>query len=107
MALGPALIATKSFSHPDFGRTYERAWEICQQLGDHPREVTALRGLMLHHLNLQEMEKSQHFAEEALRVAARLGDGARLVGAHIAPRCMRRSPPSVPIGLTGRQGRAS
>jgi class 3 adenylate cyclase/tetratricopeptide (TPR) repeat protein len=84
MALGPALIATKSFSHPDFGRTYERAWELCQQLGDHPREVTALRGLMLHHLNLQEMEKSQHFAEEALRVAERLGDAARLVGGHMA-----------------------
>jgi predicted ATPase len=39
---------------------------------------------MLHHLNLQEMEKSQHFAEEALRVAERLGDAARLVGGHMA-----------------------
>jgi hypothetical protein len=27
---------------------------------------------MLYHLNLLEMEKSQHFAEEALRVAQRL-----------------------------------
>ena len=39
---------------------------------------------MLHHLNLLEMEKSQHFAEEALRVAERLDDAARLVGAHMA-----------------------
>ena len=30
------------------------------------------------------MEKSQHFAEEALRVAERLGDAARLVGGHMA-----------------------
>jgi predicted ATPase len=30
------------------------------------------------------MEKSQHFAEEGLRVAERLDDAARLVGAHIA-----------------------
>jgi predicted ATPase len=30
------------------------------------------------------MEKSQHFAEEALRVAERLDDAARLVGAHMA-----------------------
>jgi tetratricopeptide (TPR) repeat protein len=30
------------------------------------------------------MEKSQHFAEEALRVAERLDDAARLVGAHVA-----------------------
>ena len=84
MALGPALFATKTYIHPDIGRTYARAWELCRQLGDHPREFTALRGLMLHHLNLLEMEKAQHFAEEALRVAERLDDAARLVGGHMA-----------------------
>ena len=84
MALGPALFATKLHSHPDVGRAYARAWELCQQLGDHPREFTALRGLQLHHLNLLEMEKAQHFAEEALRVAERLDDPTRLVGAHMS-----------------------
>jgi tetratricopeptide (TPR) repeat protein len=84
MALGPALHATKSYNHPDVGRTYARAWELCQQLGDDPREVTALRGLYLHHNNLLEMEKALHFAEEGLRVAERLGDAARLVGAHMS-----------------------
>ena len=82
MALGPALFATKLWSHPDLGRTYARAWELCRQLDDYSREFTALRGLMLYHLNLLEMEKAQHFAEEALRVAERLDDAARLVGAH-------------------------
>ena len=84
MALGPALYATKIATHPDIGRTYARAWELCRQLGDHSREFTALRGLMLHHLNLFEMEKAQHFAEEALRVAERLDDAARFVGGHMA-----------------------
>jgi predicted ATPase len=84
MALGPALFATKSFSHPDLGRAYARAWELCRQLDDDPRGFTALRGLMLYHLNLPDMEKAQHFAEEALRVAERLDDAARLVGGHIA-----------------------
>jgi class 3 adenylate cyclase/tetratricopeptide (TPR) repeat protein len=84
MALGPASYATRSYSHPDIGRTYARAWELCRQLGDDPREFTALRGLQLHHNNLLEMEKAQHFAEEALRVAERLGDAARLVGGHMA-----------------------
>ena len=83
MALGPALFATESYSHPDMGRAYARAWELCRQLGDHSREFTALRGLYLHHLNLLEMEKAQHFAEEALRVAERLGDAACLVGGHV------------------------
>jgi tetratricopeptide (TPR) repeat protein len=84
MALGPALFATKSHSHPDIGRAYSQAWALCQQLEDHSREFTALRGLMLHHLNLLETEKAQHFAEQALRVAERLGDVARLVGGHMA-----------------------
>ena len=82
MALGPALVATKSHSHPDIGRAYARAWELCQQLGDDPRGFTALRGVYLHHQGLLELEKAQHFAEEALRVAERLGDAARLVGGH-------------------------
>ncbi len=84
MALGPALFATNSFSHPDIGRAYARAWELCRQLNDYSREFTALRGLMLYHSNLPDMEKAQHFAEEALRVAERLGDAARLVGGHMA-----------------------
>jgi class 3 adenylate cyclase/tetratricopeptide (TPR) repeat protein len=84
IALGPALGATKAYSHADMGRTYARAWELCRQLGDHSREFTALRGLQLHHQGLLEMEKALHFAEEALRVAERLGDAARLVGAHMA-----------------------
>src|SRR5262249_14376503 len=83
MALGSALYATRSFSDPDIGRTYARALELCRQLGDHSREFTALRGLQLYHQNLLEMEKAQHFAEEALRVAERLDDAARLVGAHM------------------------
>jgi tetratricopeptide (TPR) repeat protein len=84
MALGPALFATKVRSDPDIGRAYARAWELSRELEDHSRGFMALRGLQLYHLNRAEMEKSQHFAEEALRVAERLDDAARLVGAHMA-----------------------
>ena len=84
MALGPALVATKSYSHPDVGRTYAGGWELCQQLEDDTRGFTTLRGQQLHHQSLQELEKAQHFAEEALRIAERLDDAGRLVGAHMA-----------------------
>jgi predicted ATPase/class 3 adenylate cyclase len=83
MALGAALYAAKAYSHPDIGRAYARAWELCRQLDDHSREFAALRGLQNHHQNLLEMEKAQHLAEEAMRVAERLGDAARLVAAHM------------------------
>jgi class 3 adenylate cyclase/tetratricopeptide (TPR) repeat protein len=84
MALGPALFATKVRSDPDIGRAYARAWDLCRDLGDPSRGFMALRGLQLYYLNRAEMEKSQHFAEEALRVAEGLDDTARLVGAHMA-----------------------
>jgi predicted ATPase/class 3 adenylate cyclase len=83
IALGAAQFATKTYDHPDIGQTYSRVWELCRQLGDDPRGFTALRGLQLHHTNLLEMEKAWNFAEEALRVAERLNDAARLVGAHM------------------------
>jgi tetratricopeptide (TPR) repeat protein len=83
MALGAALYAAKAYNHPDIGRAYARARELCRQLDDYPREFTALRGLQNHHQNLLEMEKAQHFTEEAMRVAERLGDAARLVTAHV------------------------
>ncbi|MBV8090899.1 MAG: hypothetical protein JO139_15275, partial [Alphaproteobacteria bacterium] len=83
-ALGAALFATKTWNHPDIGRTYARVSELCRQLGDHSRGFTALRALYLHHLHLLEMEKAQHFAEEGLRMAERLADAARLLWAHVA-----------------------
>ena len=83
MALGPALIATRITNNPDVGRTYARARELCEQLGDYDRMFTALRGLQVYHLNLLEMQKSLHFAEDALRVARRLGDAAHLVGGYV------------------------
>jgi predicted ATPase len=36
MALGPALVATKSYSHPDIGRAYARTWELCRHSGITP-----------------------------------------------------------------------
>src|SRR5215831_8003704 len=50
MALGPALFATNVRTDPDISRAYARAWELCQQLEDHPRGFMALRGLQLYHL---------------------------------------------------------
>jgi len=82
--LGKSLIATKGWASPEAEVAYTRAWELCQQLGDHSRGFTALRGLQLYYVNLFEMEKAQHFAEEALHVAERLDDAARLVGGHVA-----------------------
>src|SRR6202022_1779765 len=79
------------------------------QLDDHSREFTALRGLLLYHLNLLEMEKAQHFAEEALHVAERLGDSARLFGGtwHSARRYSSRGNSSRHLRAVGGASRCS
>jgi hypothetical protein len=53
MALGPALFATKVFSHPDLGRTYARAWELCRQLDDYSRERRRRSGRRVRRLRRQ------------------------------------------------------
>jgi predicted ATPase len=88
MALGPALIATKAYGHPDVGRNYTRAWELCEPLGDDTRGFAALRGLQLHHFGRNDLTRSRHFAEDVLRVAERLGDAAHLTAAHAALGCV-------------------
>ena len=32
MGIGPALIATRHYGYPEIGRTYTRAWELCEPL---------------------------------------------------------------------------
>jgi hypothetical protein len=77
MALGPALFATKAFSHPDVGRTYARASQLCEQLDDYSRGFTALRGLMLHNLNLLEMEKAR---KRSVKSASRRSAAGPIIG---------------------------
>ena len=84
MALGPALAATRNFADREMGRTYARASELCQELGDEVRGFAALRSLQLHYFGAAELAKYQHVAEEALGVAERLGDAARVAAAHVA-----------------------
>src|SRR5206468_6937946 len=44
-ALGPALMTTQGFGHPDVERVYTRARALCQQVGDTPQLFSVLPGL--------------------------------------------------------------
>ena len=37
MGIGPALFATRHYGYPEIGRTYTRAWELCEPLKDDTR----------------------------------------------------------------------
>jgi predicted ATPase len=45
MSLGPALIATRGYAAADVERTYTRALELCQQLGEPPQSFPVRFGL--------------------------------------------------------------
>ena len=85
MALGPALFATKSSAAtPTSAEPMRGPGSSVGSSGITPGSSRRSAACSSTIMNLLEMEKAQHFAEEALRVAERLDDAARLVGAHMA-----------------------
>ncbi|MEE8455217.1 MAG: AAA family ATPase, partial [Limibaculum sp.] len=80
LALGPALVATYGFSDPRVRLAYDRAWELCQQIGDSPHAFIVLRGRQLHEMLAGEVPKARALAEQLLGLAEADRDSALLVG---------------------------
>jgi predicted ATPase len=80
LALGPALVATKGFADPKVGLAYDRAWELCRQIGDSPHVFIVLRGRQLHEMLAGEVPKARGIAEELLGLAERNHNAAMRVG---------------------------
>src|SRR5262249_27662655 len=84
LALGPALQMARGFGSTEVERTYARARELCEELGEPTELFQALWGLWLYMAGRGRYEKARPFAEELLAVAERLGDRALLLEAHHA-----------------------
>jgi predicted ATPase len=84
LALGPALQMTRGFGVPEVERTYSRARELCEQLGEPVELFQALWGLWLHTAGRGRFEAARRLAEELLTVAGRFGDRTLLLEAHHA-----------------------
>jgi predicted ATPase len=82
VALGPALIATKGYAAPDVERTYARAQELCQRLGDTPQLFPVLRGLMLYYQNRRDLQTTSQLGKQLLRLAQAHPDPEHLLLAH-------------------------
>ena len=74
LALGPALMATKNIAAPEVVRTYTRAHELCQQLGETPQLFPALWGLWRFHSVRAEHRTARELAEQLLRLAQNVQD---------------------------------
>ena len=68
VTLGMPLIATEGYAAPDVGSTYQRARELCRQLGETPESSQVLWGLWTFHLVKADLGIARDIAEEFLRV---------------------------------------
>src|SRR5262249_40637360 len=59
IALGQALLATKGQAAPEVGHTYNRARELCQQVGEAPQLFRVLYGLYHFHLVRAELQTAR------------------------------------------------
>jgi class 3 adenylate cyclase/tetratricopeptide (TPR) repeat protein len=69
LALGSAIIATKSYADPEIEATYERARELCERLGNDNRVGLALAGLSIYYINRGETLLGTTIAERVLAIA--------------------------------------
>ena len=81
--LGTALTFAKGYSAPDVRRTYARARELCQQVGESAQLFRTLRGLAGYYSVRAEHTTAFELSEQCLSLAQRLNDPLLLVGAHM------------------------
>ena len=72
LALGVPLIATEGYAAPSVGTVYQRARDLCQQLGDTPDVSEVLWGLWTFHTLRADLKIAREIAEEFLLLAERL-----------------------------------
>lgn len=81
--LGPALIATRGYAAPEVEANYDRARELCTQVGDAPQLFWVLRGLWAFHLVRCSFETALEFARRMTEIALGRKDRALQFEAHL------------------------
>ncbi len=84
IALGPALMAARSYAAPEVERAYARARQLCDRLGDPPQRFTVLRGLWGYAIVRADLATARDLGRECLALAERAGTPALHLWAHYA-----------------------
>jgi predicted ATPase len=83
ISLGAALTATKGLAAPDVEAAYQRARELCQQVGETPQLFLVLGGLVRFYIGRGESQTARELGEQMLSLAQRVHDPAGLAHAQI------------------------
>ncbi|MCC2663762.1 MAG: Adenylate cyclase, partial [Geminicoccaceae bacterium] len=79
ISLGAALIAARSFAAEETGQAYQRAWQLCREVGDGPQQMQVLFGRWIHLVARAELEQCLAVAGDMLRLAEAQGDAGLLL----------------------------
>jgi class 3 adenylate cyclase/predicted ATPase len=82
IALGPALAVTQGLAASEVIRTYTRARELCQQVGEAFQFFSVLWGLWSIAYGRGELQTARELGEQLLTLAQRQTDPALLLEAH-------------------------
>jgi len=82
ISLGGPLIAAKGYGAIEVEKTYARARDLCQQLGNPPQLIQVLLGLEAFYSVRGEFRTAYELGAHCLLLAQRLGDPTRLLQAH-------------------------
>ena len=82
IALGPPLMATKSWIAPEVERVYTRARELCRQVGETPQLFLVLYGLQEFYVMRAELQIAQELEAQIFSLAQRSQDPALLLEAY-------------------------
>ncbi|MFQ5937155.1 MAG: AAA family ATPase, partial [Acidiferrobacterales bacterium] len=84
ITLGPALMGVKGHGAQEVGHAYQRARELCQQVGEPTEVFTVTWGLWFHYQFRAQFETARGLADEVLALAERQDDPTLRLQAHHA-----------------------
>lgn len=82
IALGAPLITVKGYASPEVKQTYDRAIELCQQVGHASQLFSAMTGLWASYFMRAELETSRQLVEQIRDLAESSQDSGMLLQAN-------------------------
>ncbi len=73
-ALGSAILATRSYAHPEAQAAYSRARQLCERLGNDQRTGLTLAGLAIVYVNQGELKLCVELAQRTVEIGEAYGD---------------------------------
>src|SRR5215813_1203289 len=91
VTLGSALTATQGYASPEVARTYARAWDLCNRMGETPELLPVLLGIGRYYVVRGEFKTARDVGANLLTMAETTKDPTLLLAGHNAVGIASRS----------------